>query len=165
MSPSTFAASLVFALGLSACLQIGPSSNTTATSTAPTDAGTSSTPSTGTGCGTDVISGVTLCSATSLCLGLVVDRDLYADCGFRVPSTSIDLECICGDYYLCSIGTALNCAQAQTLLASQSELLTCSQVGDDRCALRAPSKPATNCDHTCLSGCAGDPGCVTLCGC
>jgi hypothetical protein len=89
----------------------------------------------GTACAVDSLSKMRICTSIDLCPGLLVDHDLYPDCGFRVPAFSIDLECICGDS-VCSMGTALSCAQAKALLASGSELTVCTQEADGRCALR-----------------------------
>jgi hypothetical protein len=91
---------------------------------------------TGSGCALDSASGVTLCTRIDACPGLVVDHDLYPDCGFRVPSLEIELLCVCGDS-LCSAGTALRCADAAPLLADGSELVVCTQEAEGRCARRA----------------------------
>jgi hypothetical protein len=109
---------------------------------------------------------VKLCTSIDQCLGLAVDHDVFPDCGFRVPSTSIVLECVCDDF-LCPVGTALNCAQAQTLLADQTQLVTCQQENEGRCAPRTTltKKGGTSCDTTCAEACAGDFNCRGLCGC
>lgn len=135
---------------------------TAASDAAAADAGASVT--SGTLCASDSASGTTLCTSIAPCPGLAVDHDVYPDCGFRVPAVSFDLECVCGDF-LCSMGTALSCAQAGALLADGSELAVCTQVSEGRCAQRGTSKPASSCDRTCASECAGDPGCLGLCGC
>lgn len=132
-------------------------------STAASDAAAPATVS-GTGCAVDSLSNTTLCTRVDPCPGLAVDHDVYPDCGFRVPSWSFDLECVCGDF-LCGMGTALTCAQAQALLTNGSELAVCNQALEDRCASRGTVKPASSCDRTCASECADDPGCLGLCGC
>lgn len=169
--------SLVF---LHACLQIGPpgtDGTTGAGASTSTPAGVSSetskdagstisiTATNAVGCGADTTSGVVLCKGVSACSGLRLDSEIYPDCGFRVPSSSIDLECVCGDY-LCPVGAALNCTQAANLLADQSEYLVCLQQMEGRCAPRS-TKPAkaSSCDQTCLAECAGNSGCAFLCGC
>jgi hypothetical protein len=158
------------ALCLSSCLQIGTSDNSSPDAAAGA-AGTSSpaadaqVPSGGTGCAVDSVSGATLCTTIDQCPGLAVDHDLYPECGFRAPSTTIDLECVCGDF-LCPVGAVLNCAQAQTLLADQSEIITCQQQNEGRCAPRTTSKPSkASCDSICAEACTGDINCRKLCGC
>ena len=87
------------------------------------------------GCVFDSAAQVTLCTTSSACPALRIDHDLYPNCGFRYPSTAIDVECVCDDS-LCPLGAALDCAQAAALLDSQSELLTCIQRNEGRCAAR-----------------------------
>lgn len=162
-----FLRSVPFAVLLS-CLQIGPSPNAdgggidAAAAEAQVEAGATN----GSGCGVEPVSGVTLCATIDLCPGVLVDREIYPDCGFRVPSSTIELACVCGEF-LCPIGTALGCTQAQRLLATQSGAAACLQASEGRCAPLHPSTPGggASCDQTCLAGCVGDPTCVTLCGC
>src|SRR5215471_450115 len=142
------------------------SGGSAATASAQADAGDAASGSSGTGCAVDSISNVMLCTSIDTCPGLAVDHDLYPDCGFRVPASSIDVLCVCGDS-LCSLGTALGCSQIQAMLALGSELAVCAQENEGRCAARGPVKPAASgsCDRSCASECAGDPGCFRLCGC
>lgn len=165
--PAVFALSLLLP---SACLQLtldpAGSGGAAASASSRADAGDAATAISGTGCAVDSVSNVTLCTSIDVCPGLAVDHDLYPDCGFRVPALSIDVLCVCGDS-LCSMGTALGCAQIRAILAQSSELAVCAQESEGRCAARGPVKPATSgsCDRTCVSECAGDPGCFRLCGC
>jgi hypothetical protein len=87
------------------------------------------------GCVVDPLSRVTLCRETVLCPGLRIDPDVYPDCGFRLPSTTIEVQCVCDDA-LCPLGTALDCNQLRRLLADQSALLVCIQRDENRCAPR-----------------------------
>jgi hypothetical protein len=123
---------------------------------------------TGTGCALDSLSGVTLCETISLCPSLTVDPDALPGCGFRIPSTSIELVCVCDDY-LCPVGTSLTCTEAKQLLAGQSSLTVCTQLSEGRCASRAPTaSPAavsSSCDRSCADSCVGAPACLGLCGC
>jgi hypothetical protein len=149
------------------CLQIGSSSDVDAGagSVSVGDAQAEATPTGGSGCAMDLVSGATLCTSFDQCPGLAVDHDLYPDCGFRAPSTTIDLECVCGDF-LCPVGAVLNCAQAKMLLADQSEVTTCVQQSEGRCAARSTSNKAdASCDSNCAQACAGDINCRKLCGC
>jgi hypothetical protein len=152
---------------LAGCLQLDlgqTDAGTTASSSATAAADAGASVLSGTSCAMDSASSTTLCTSIDRCPGLAVDHDIYPDCGFRVPAVSFDLECVCGDF-LCSMGTALTCAQAGALLADGSELAVCTQLSEGRCAARATSKPASSCDRTCASECTGDPGCLVLCGC
>lgn len=118
----------------------------------------------GAGCGTDAVTGVTLCAAISTCPGLTVDQGAFPGCGFRVLGTALDLECLCGDA-LCPIGVPTTCAQAKTLLQNQTQPLVCMQVNEGRCTTPAVKPPAGSCDKTCASECGGDPTCIKACGC
>jgi hypothetical protein len=120
----------------------------------------------GSDCITDSVSRITICTSISLCPGLAVDHELYPDCGFRVSGTSLDLECLCGDY-VCPVGTALSCAGARQLLAGSTEAAVCIQQNDGRCAPRqaAGSGSTSTCDRNCAENCGSSPGCLELCGC
>jgi hypothetical protein len=111
---------------------------------------------------------VTLCTAISTCPGISVDHDVYPDCGFRIQGTVLDLECLCSGS-ICPIGVPATCAQAQQLLAQQTQVAVCTQVSEDRCTgvSGGPTSDAGGggCDQTCASQCAGDPGCIKICGC
>jgi hypothetical protein len=157
-------------IGSAACLQLETSANDAGASSASGAAGSAAgdagddAPS-GTGCVVDSASGVTLCTGISACAGVAIDHDVYPDCGFRVPASSLEVDCVCGDF-LCPLGVALSCTALQALLNSQSEIVACSQASEGRCAeTRPPTPPSGTCDRNCLSMCAGDPGCFVLCGC
>ena len=117
------------------------------------------------GCIVDPLSRVTLCTSIALCPGLAVDHDRFPHCGFRTGAGLIDLQCLC-DIFLCPLGATLTCGQARDLLATQFELNACLQINENRCALRSTVPPTgTSCDKNCAAMCAGDPGCIRLCGC
>jgi hypothetical protein len=161
----TLTLSLVF---VASCLQIG-GSETTDGGAAPVNPNVPGDANdegwVDTGCVVDSVSGISLCTRISLCPGLAVDHDVYPDCGFRGPSASIDIQCICGDF-VCPLGVALSCAEAAALMASQSEIFACTQASEGRCALRRPANPGGgSCDKACAASCAGDPGCYRICGC
>jgi hypothetical protein len=132
---------------------------------------------TGTGCGPDPTTGAVLCLGVTACPSLAIDPSAWPSCGFRVAGgTTLDLECICGDS-LCPIGVATSCEQATTLLSSQTQLMVCEQVAEQRCLTVTP--PATTpsgsggpdagvpstCNQTCLVGCGTAADCLQLCGC
>lgn len=87
----------------------------------------------GTGCGKDPESGATLCLGISTCPSLTIDSEAFPGCGFRITGGSaIDLECACTQY-VCPIGVATTCAQAQALMANQTAATVCVQVSEGRC--------------------------------
>ena len=146
-----------------------------ATPTATVDSGASpaAPAASGQGCTDPIAPNLTLCTETSLCPSLAVDHDAYPDCGFRVEGGLIDLECICGTA-LCPVGSALTCADAKTLLDTQSELAVCTQVAEGRCAPIVGQASAGDaggapqsgsCDKMCAGECGGDPTCIQQCGC
>jgi hypothetical protein len=137
----------------------GSATKTDATTTA--DASTT----TGISCGQDPQTGETLCLGLSTCPGLTVDQNEFPGCGFRVTGGStVDLECACSGY-VCPIGIATSCAQAKSLLASQTFAGVCVQVSEGRCTSGNAKAPPNNCDKTCASQCGGDPTCLQGCGC
>jgi len=93
-----------------------------------------------------------------------VDHDLYPNCGFRMPISSIDLECVCSNM-LCPVGSALSCSQARDLLESQTELGVCTQSSEGRCAILWTSNPSGSCNKSCAAECVSDPLCIRMCGC
>lgn len=86
-------------------------------------------------CGTDPYTGTVLCSGVSACPGLLVDHDVYPDCGFRIRGTSFDLQCPCYGG-LCPIGSPSTCQDAQALLDAQSEYTVCAQYNEGRCTAK-----------------------------
>jgi hypothetical protein len=161
----------VLVLGpLSACLQLGKALDSDADAGATGSAGTGTDgdagTATGTSCGVDPSSGITLCLGISSCPSVRVDPDQYPGCGYRISGGIIDLECLCDDS-LCPMGSAASCLDATALLADQSALGVCSEVAEGRCTTvkQTSSNSGSNCDKDCRSQCAGDPNCVTLCGC
>jgi len=154
--------------GLVSCLQIGTGDSADAAPppgvSSTRDAGNVTPP--GFDCVVDPVSGVSLCTQIALCPGVAIDHDAFPNCGFRASSGSPEVDCVCGDF-LCPVGTAIRCDQVVRLLAGQSEGLVCTQVSEGRCAPRSPSssRDGGSCDRSCLSICAGDPGCTILCGC
>src|SRR5580693_5281654 len=92
------------ALPALACLE--QVSTGTGTETDPTASPTPTTPSSGSGgatptgsnCGTDSQTQITLCEGISLCPGVDVDPGALPNCGFQIHAGSvIDLECLCGE--------------------------------------------------------------------
>lgn len=89
---------------------------------------------TGTGCGVDPDTGVTLCTGISTCPTVTVDQDLFPGCGFRIHDAVdiFDLECACYGQ-ICPIGVASTCDQAVAIMQNQSQYTVCTQVDEGRC--------------------------------
>jgi hypothetical protein len=124
----------------------------------------------GADCAQESTTGATLCTAISVCPNLAVDHDVYPNCGFRIRGMAIDVECVCNGQ-LCPLGSPTTCDQAAQLLQGQSEATVCTQVDEGRCTGGTPAPagsagaPASTCDATCRTECAGDPSCLKMCGC
>jgi hypothetical protein len=118
----------------------------------------------GAACGKDPDTGVTLCSAVSVCPRIVVDPDLFPGCGFRVHGDVLDLECACFGA-LCPIGVAATCTQVEQLLGAQTQSSVCAQVNEGRCTQPVGTGAESTCDKSCASQCGGDPSCIQYCGC
>ncbi len=163
----TVTAPLLSGCGLEQVLQSGTSEKPKPAADGGTDAG-ATTEILGAGCGVESGSGAQLCLATSACPKLVIDKAAMPHCGFRIRGSASELLCGCGDS-ICSMGAYTTCAQAATLLSSQTELQVCTQLSEGRCSLRAPSAGSTPtnpaCDRQCVKECGGGSGCASLCGC
>jgi hypothetical protein len=135
----------------------------------------------GTGCGEDPTTGITLCSGISECSSITVDPSALAGCGFRIHSGSglIDLECLCGTS-LCPIGVPDTCAEASSLLGGLTSLVVCEQASEGKCVQEEAAEAGTGgtgstgtgttgttstCNNQCLVSCGAEPDCQQLCGC
>jgi hypothetical protein len=125
----------------------------------------------GAGCGTDGITGVTLCLAVNICPNDIIDSDLWPGCGFRLTPAGFDMQCICDDE-VCPIGTPLTCDQIAPLLDAQSQIAVCASAAEGRCVkgtAAASSSSGTaatgTCDKACAQQCYGENGCLEQCGC
>jgi hypothetical protein len=178
-------AGLLLALGLpfGGCVLPTTSSGSDAGAGAKIDTGAPTTTGavSGTGCGTDPTSGVTLCTGTTECPSVTFDPSVFPECGFYISGDALDLECICAGY-LCPMGAATTCAAAASLLQTTNEGTVCSAVSNNGCSQLPMSgaggsggggggggaeagTPASGCDPSCSSMCAGEPDCIQLCGC
>lgn len=163
--------STLLIVSLSACLQVGKTSDSGSTADADgsgaSGAGSSAGASaTGTSCGVDPSSGITLCLGISSCPSVRVDPDQFPDCGYRIAGNKLDLSCLCGDS-LCSMGSAASCLDAQALLFEQSAQAVCAGVADGGCqqVKQTSHTSSASCNKECRAQCSGVPGCLTLCGC
>jgi hypothetical protein len=160
---------------LSGCVM--PSATSDAGTTSTGDGGALGSDTSGTGCGTDPTTGVTLCVGTSECPSLGVDQSVFPECGFYFTDGSIYLACLCANY-LCPIGQPATCDQAAALLQSTNEGTVCGESTSNGCmevssgAVSTSSDTAatttdagSSCDESCYSTCGGDPDCIQLCGC
>ena len=123
----------------------------------------------GAGCGTDGITGVTLCLAVSICPNDIIDADLWPGCGYRLTPAGFDLQCVC-DSQICPIGTPLTCEQIAPLLEAQTQIGVCASAGEGRCvgpaaASSSSGAAATGCNKACAQQCYGENGCLEQCGC
>ncbi len=179
-------------IGLSACLLalasawavggcVMPTSSPDAGAGDKIDAGAMSTSGTvsGTGCGTDPTTGVTLCTGTTECPDITIDSSVFPQCGFYISGVALDLECLCATY-LCPMGAATTCATAASILASTNEGSVCAEVNSNGCSQLTGSGGAggaggtagsggvdsgSTCTMAGLSMCAGEPDCLQACGC
>src|SRR5208282_4448685 len=60
---------------------------------------------------TQVSSTISLCLYISSCPNLVLNAQVFPQCGFHIHGDAIDPECLCGNY-LCPIGAPTTCAEA-----------------------------------------------------
>ena len=156
---------------LSACVQLGQPQDSDAGANVgaagKADASNSGGASaTGSHCGLDPSSGISLCLGISSCPTVHVDPDQFPECGYRISGSTIDLECLCGDS-LCPMGAAASCLDAKSLLSEQSAQGVCAGIAEGRCqqVKQTSNSSASTCDKECRSQCSGVPGCVKLCGC
>jgi hypothetical protein len=172
---------LALAIPTAGCIQdLGTDIANTDTSSSAASSDDASTGGTeGTGCGEDPTTGVVLCTGITECSSLSVDQSALGGCGFRIHTGSnvIDLECLCGTY-LCPIGVPDTCAEASTLLASQTSLEVCEQASEGKCTQEESAEAGTStgtssgassttgtCNNECLVSCGAEPDCQQLCGC
>ena len=159
-------------ISLSSCLQIGNATDAgdadgaSSAGAAGSNNSHSGTRITGSNCGVDPSSGVSLCLGISACPTVRVDPEQFPDCGYRISGARIDLECLCGDS-LCPMGAASSCLDAKALLSEQSGLGVCAAVADGRCEIvkQTSSGSQSTCEKDCRTQCAGVPSCTQLCGC
>ena len=171
--PYALSASLACLL-VAGCVDLStgsPDSGAPASTATSPDSGTASTTTTpmaiGANCGVEPMTGVTLCLAVSLCPNITIDTDMFPDCGFLIHQDVIDIECACSGA-LCPLGVPQTCADAQNMLAQQTQAQVCLQVNDGRCSGTAPAPSSAgtgSCDKDCQAKCGGDPSCFQLCGC
>jgi hypothetical protein len=124
------------------------------------------TPPKGVQCGKDPSTGITLCSGTTACGGLLLDSTSLPGCGFRTIKPSFDLECVCNGTYLCPIGVAATCDEITSVVGTKTPAEICNQVGTGACReLAATSTTTSTCDRGCAADCAGSAACLSACGC
>lgn len=156
---------LMFVLTACDLLKLGSSTDSGSGGAADSDGGTV----TGSNCGTDSTTGVTLCLGIDLCPDVTVDNSVFPACGFRVNGSAIDIECVCGSW-LCPLGTTATCDDAARLLSEQNEGEVCARVSAGECVELAvdgssSSRGSGTCDTVCRDECAGAPTCIAACGC
>jgi hypothetical protein len=131
---------------------------------------------TGTGCAPDPTTGITLCTGTTECPGVMVDPAVFPECGFY--GDAFDLECVCAGY-LCPMGVATSCSSAAALLQTANEAAVCGEISSSVCTLitgpgtggssgaggSGAADAGSGCDKACEAMCAGEPDCIQGCGC
>lgn len=139
------------------------------------EAGAPGAQATGWQCASDPTTHVELCTAVSVCPDVVVDHDVFPNCGFRLRGgITFDLACWC-DGWVCPMGAVSTCNEAQQALGSQSELQICVQVQEGRCT-RPQGGATTGATGTtgavqptgcqeCVRACGGSAACRSACGC
>ena len=162
------------ALVVSGCSLVGVNTGDGATATgAGGGTGTGTGVASGTSCGVDPSTGVTLCLGISTCASVAIDTEVFPACGFRISGNVLDVECVCGGL-LCPLGAASTCDALATLLAAANEGSVCAQSSGGSCTEIAVTTTTTTttttggsstCDTTCRDECANDPTCILACGC
>ncbi len=170
------ASALFFSAPLGGCVQQpgsgdgggGAGSGDGGASTGLVDGGAAGPTAQGADCIVESSTGVHICTAISTCPNVLIDHDVYPNCGWRIRGQALDLECACNGM-VCPLGSPATCDQAAKLLADQTEMQVCQQVNEGRCTpgtgASGKTPPQSSCDKTCAGECAGDPNCVRLCGC
>jgi hypothetical protein len=140
------------------------------------DSGTIGSSASGTGCGTDTTTGVTLCVGTSACPSVAVDPSVFPECGFYFTGGAAFLACVCSNY-LCPIGSGAvsSCSEAASILAASNEGSVCGEASNGGCTAVTGTNPTdgggtgptndSSCTEGCMSMCNGVPDCLQQCGC
>jgi hypothetical protein len=180
---SLSALALVFAyvssLGsLTACM-LPTNTPDAGTSIPPGDSGPVTSSASGTGCGTDPTTHVTLCSGISDCPTVSVSQSTLPECGFFADNGAYYLACLCSNY-LCPIGLPATCGEAASMLANSDEGTICGEADNGGCtevttstsgvdageSSDAAPSDGGNCDDACAEMCDGvGPSCLEMCGC
>jgi hypothetical protein len=123
-------------------------------------------------CMQDALTGTVLCKTLSLCPRASVDPQTFASCGYVNRNGSYTLECLCNGEFLCLMGRATTCDQAQALLQQTSYQQVCNQIGGAACNIGRTSSSSSSgsngkpgCDRECARTCSGSKSCLELCGC
>jgi hypothetical protein len=145
-------------------------SGTAATAAASGDAGATTTvPAVqGASC-TQITASISICQYISSCPTLVLNPQVFPQCGFRIHGDAIDPECLCGNY-LCPIGVPTTCTEAATLASGDTTYdSVCQQSVEGHCTdLSAAGTTGTmspSACQTCMLNCDNVPACVDACGC
>jgi hypothetical protein len=185
LSVSALASCLVFAsslASLSACV-LPTTTPDAGTTIPPGDSGPLTSAATGTGCGTDPTTKVTLCTGVSDCPGVTVSQSTFPECGFYETGGTIYLACLCSSY-LCPLGQPASCGEAASMLANSDEGTICGEADNGGCTAVTtsptptgtmdaggstgadPTDGGSGCDDACAEMCDGvGPSCLEMCGC
>ena len=137
-----------------------------ATPTSTADAGSIATVQ-GASC-TAITSSISLCQYISACPNLVLNAQVFPQCGFRIHGSAIDPECLCDGQYLCPIGNPTTCAEAAADATGDTTYdSVCEQSVEGHCTSLTASGTGgtpTAC-QTCIQNCDNVPACIDACGC
>jgi hypothetical protein len=114
---------------------------------------------------TQVSSTISLCLYISSCPNLILNPQVFPNCGFRIHGDAIDPECLCGNT-ICPIGQPTSCAEAA---ADSSGDVTydsvCEQSVEGHCTSLGGGSSTSSACQTCVQNCDNVPACIDACGC
>ena len=170
---------LASGLALGACVQVGTGGGTDpgggggggGAGEGGVDGGVSGTDaSAGTNCTVQTSGGSMLCEGLGRCPAVMVDQNVFTQCGFALTGSAAIFECECSGY-LCSGGMAATCTEAAAVLQGQTSVSICNQLSSGGCTFEAlgttgsGAGTSSTCNTSCESSCVGDPACIQSCGC
>jgi len=127
---------------------------------------------------TQLSASISLCLAISSCPNLVLNPQVFPECGFRIHGTAIDPECVCGNY-LCPIGVPTTCAEAASEASGDATYdSVCEQSVEGSClqlnatgssggsgSSGSSSGSSTSACQQCIQSCDNVPSCIDACVC
>jgi hypothetical protein len=111
---------------------------------------------------TNITEEYAICTDVSLCPGVSIDQTKFPQCGYSVHDDAIDPECLCYGM-MCPMGAPGSCTDMAGILASTSWDAVCQQYAGGHC-LDIAGSGQTAC-AVCKQNCAGNPACLSSCGC
>jgi hypothetical protein len=163
--PATFGFSALVACGLALTACSSSPKDTTpavadAGSTTPPGSSTQAVP-TGANCNS-LTETYSICDDLSSCPGVSIDQTKFPNCGYSVHDDAIDPECLCYGS-MCPMGAPGTCTDMAALLATTTADEVCLQYAAGHC-LDLGGSSQSQC-AVCKQNCAGNPTCLSACGC